>query len=401
MTDRDHTPSPTHCISCGTEVPDHAKFCHACGSAVYRPEDTSQPPKPAPVESPVLKTSSELAASRLRQRVTASGPTGEVEPPPPIDSESVPRRRVLRLAGGRQLIVALALVGISLIIGLATIGSATDKSAHGALVAAFSLCFTGLVILSKGRMSLRVPVALFLAVTVFGYFGLRVDQQLSRQRLLASQAMRHQRVQEVAVDYGENRESNLADMNSIEAFVGREEWEEARDAASELRARTEPLLEISLGMFADDFPEIADFQKRFENAYGRIRDSERAVLDDATLREYDATLREAAVDEARRRSERAQEAQQRTYFGPWRDTLFSGSYATMRITDHGGGKATLRSVYTDGSELVQELREVKPRATERRRWEEITGEHVYAIRKSNGSLGLFDRQGHIRTARQQ
>ena len=42
--------TPTHCISCGSEVPDHAKFCHACGSAVYRPEDTSQPPEPAPDE---------------------------------------------------------------------------------------------------------------------------------------------------------------------------------------------------------------------------------------------------------------------------------------------------------------------------------------------------------------
>ena len=57
MTDSDHTPSPTHCISCGTEVPDHAKFCQACGSAVYRPEDKSEPPEPAPAESPVPEAS--------------------------------------------------------------------------------------------------------------------------------------------------------------------------------------------------------------------------------------------------------------------------------------------------------------------------------------------------------
>ena len=47
-------------------------------------------------------------------------------------------------------------------------------------------------------------------------------------------------------EYAENRESNLADMDSVEASVEREEWEEARDAASELRTRIEPLLKTSL-----------------------------------------------------------------------------------------------------------------------------------------------------------
>ena len=48
MTDSDHTPSPTHCISCGTEVPDHAEFCHGCGSAVYRPSEPVDLGSPAP-----------------------------------------------------------------------------------------------------------------------------------------------------------------------------------------------------------------------------------------------------------------------------------------------------------------------------------------------------------------
>ena len=36
MTDSDHTPSPTHCISCGTEVPDHAEFCQRSRSSTSR-----------------------------------------------------------------------------------------------------------------------------------------------------------------------------------------------------------------------------------------------------------------------------------------------------------------------------------------------------------------------------
>lgn len=31
MTDAKHTPTPTHCISCGAEVPDHAEFCGSTG----------------------------------------------------------------------------------------------------------------------------------------------------------------------------------------------------------------------------------------------------------------------------------------------------------------------------------------------------------------------------------
>jgi uncharacterized membrane protein YhaH (DUF805 family) len=65
--------TPTHCISCGSEVPDHAKFCQACGSVVNRPasgEDqppepfeaepsVEQPPEPAPAEAPVPETGNE------------------------------------------------------------------------------------------------------------------------------------------------------------------------------------------------------------------------------------------------------------------------------------------------------------------------------------------------------
>ena len=56
MTDSDVTPSPTHCINCGTEVLEHAQFCQACGSSVYRPEAEAQPSEPAPVESPPSET---------------------------------------------------------------------------------------------------------------------------------------------------------------------------------------------------------------------------------------------------------------------------------------------------------------------------------------------------------
>jgi hypothetical protein len=53
MTDSDHTPSPTHCISCGTEVLYHAKVCHACGSAVYRPDSDEAQPLPVVPKEPM------------------------------------------------------------------------------------------------------------------------------------------------------------------------------------------------------------------------------------------------------------------------------------------------------------------------------------------------------------
>ncbi len=79
MTDSEHPPSPTHCISCGSEVPDHAKFCQACGSAVYQPEDTSKPPEPAPAEpvSPASKTgfdfTDEAAAQQSSEKNVSQG----------------------------------------------------------------------------------------------------------------------------------------------------------------------------------------------------------------------------------------------------------------------------------------------------------------------------------------
>ncbi len=76
MTDSDHTPSPTHCINCGAEVPDHAKFCHACGSAVYRPEDTSQPPESAAAEAPVPEAETNLIAEGLSPELSAKGGKG-------------------------------------------------------------------------------------------------------------------------------------------------------------------------------------------------------------------------------------------------------------------------------------------------------------------------------------
>ncbi|HIA49051.1 MAG TPA: DUF805 domain-containing protein [Acidobacteria bacterium] len=76
MTDSDHTPSPTHCISCGAEVPDHAKFCQACGSAVYRPEDTSQPPESAAAEAPVPEAETNLIAEGLSPELSAKGGKG-------------------------------------------------------------------------------------------------------------------------------------------------------------------------------------------------------------------------------------------------------------------------------------------------------------------------------------
>ena len=105
MTDSEHTPSPTHCISCGTEVSGAAKFCHACGSAVYRPEDTSKPPEPAPVASPVLETGTE--------------PIGEVapEPPEPVSTVSEP-------AG----IKSLFYVGVVLVV--AVLGGAVGREVY-------------------------------------------------------------------------------------------------------------------------------------------------------------------------------------------------------------------------------------------------------------------------------
>lgn len=65
MTDSDHPSSPTHCISCGSEVPDHAKFCQACGSAVYRPATEAQPLKSVPTGSPAPEARSNLTSSDL------------------------------------------------------------------------------------------------------------------------------------------------------------------------------------------------------------------------------------------------------------------------------------------------------------------------------------------------
>ena len=48
MTDSEHPSSPTHCISCGAEVPDHAKFCQACGTKVNLPD--SDKAKPSEVD---------------------------------------------------------------------------------------------------------------------------------------------------------------------------------------------------------------------------------------------------------------------------------------------------------------------------------------------------------------
>ena len=86
MTDSDHTPSPTHCISCGTEVPDHAKFCHACGAIVYRPEDKNQLSEPALAEPPVPETSAD------------TDPIGEVLPESAEPESLVPGTSTDRVA---------------------------------------------------------------------------------------------------------------------------------------------------------------------------------------------------------------------------------------------------------------------------------------------------------------
>jgi len=87
--------TPTHCISCGAEVPDHAKFCHACGSAVYRPEaeaqppkpappeDTSQPPEPAPAEAPVPEATIDPTSEVTPEPVTSKSDEPDCDEPVP------------------------------------------------------------------------------------------------------------------------------------------------------------------------------------------------------------------------------------------------------------------------------------------------------------------------------
>jgi len=79
--------TPTHCISCGSEVPDHAKFCQACGSAVYRPEDTSQSPKPAPAEAPVPEVSSDTEPNS-REPLYGEDAYASTEPVSPVPETS-------------------------------------------------------------------------------------------------------------------------------------------------------------------------------------------------------------------------------------------------------------------------------------------------------------------------
>lgn len=47
LTDVDDNPRPTYCINCGTKVKVIAKFCHGCGSPVYR-GTSSEIPSPSP-----------------------------------------------------------------------------------------------------------------------------------------------------------------------------------------------------------------------------------------------------------------------------------------------------------------------------------------------------------------
>jgi len=47
VTDLDDNPPPTYCINCGAKAKVVAKFCHVCGSPVYR-GTSSEMPSPSP-----------------------------------------------------------------------------------------------------------------------------------------------------------------------------------------------------------------------------------------------------------------------------------------------------------------------------------------------------------------
>src|SRR5947208_15167178 len=39
------------CKQCGTELPDHARFCLQCGASILPPQEQEEPPSPVPVQA--------------------------------------------------------------------------------------------------------------------------------------------------------------------------------------------------------------------------------------------------------------------------------------------------------------------------------------------------------------
>ena len=70
----------------------------------------------------------------------------------------------------------------------------------------------------------------------------------------------------------------------------------------------------------------------------------------------------------------------------------------IRLTTREDGRVVLTMHFQDGSRLQREVVEVKAQATERRRFEDPDSDEAYAIQAATGALGLFDRDGLIRTA---
>ena len=129
----------------------------------------------------------------------------------------------------------------------------------------------------------RLVLSILAAVVVFFvllYAALQLDESSRERREVSRQARRtaqeqtrarneqfeKQRIDRAVAGYTKNRESIHADMNSLEGFVERREWGEARSAAAVLEAQLRFVFESSLG----DTSDVADLKDRLTVAGGRI-----------------------------------------------------------------------------------------------------------------------------------
>ena len=122
VTDVDDNPPPTYCINCGAKAKVIAKFCHVCGSPVYRGTSSEIPP-PSPSQ-PFPSTTTPVLDWYLAPWKKYAVFTGRA------------RRKEFWLFNLGNLIIALVLI---LSEGLFGIAAETDESVLGLLFQLASL----------------------------------------------------------------------------------------------------------------------------------------------------------------------------------------------------------------------------------------------------------------------
>lgn len=91
-------------------------------------------------------------------------------------------------------------------------------------------------------------------------------------------------------------------------------------------------------------------------------------------------------------------AGKRTLVGQWSEKI--GAFEQRITIIQESGKYFRISKFQDGSSVRHELREIKARGDEKRRFKNVSSRHgaYYAIDK-RGNLDLYDREGFIRTVK--